>query len=281
MTSYSTRDMLSTLPEISDGSLVGHDKLVKIINHVLLLHRGPILTFKISSSQLQTCSEIDSWIPYLLLSSLTEFKLQISRSEHYNVLPCLFSFRQLIHLTLVGCIIVPPVTFKGFSCLRSLVFEKVTLSSVTLKCLVSACPQLEWLILADIDDPIHIELSSPKLKYLRISGKFTGFCLKDLGLLVYASFNARTVVHRDQQRTCNFSNILGFLLSIRKLVMRGWFLQFLAVGDVVRRLPSTYDHLKIISFTLNVEDMKVILVAICLLNSSPNLQELKIMVTFL
>ncbi|XP_043694056.1 F-box/FBD/LRR-repeat protein At1g13570-like [Telopea speciosissima] len=294
---------------VSDGSL-GHDKLVKIINHVLLLHRGPILTFKISSSQLQTCSEIDCWILYLLLSSLTEFKLQISRSERYNVLPCLFSFRQLIRLTLVGCRIVSPETFRGFSCLTSLVFEKVTLSNATLNCLVSTCPQLEELTVIDIDGPIQIELSNPKLKFLQIHGKFIGICLKDLRLLVSASFIALTAAHPDQWRTCNISNILGSLLGIQKLGMGGWFLQViepcafniyseigthsfmftsacillqsLAVGDVARRLPSTtYNHLKRISFALNPKDMKVVLVAICLLNSSPNLQELKILVTFL
>ncbi|XP_043694060.1 F-box/LRR-repeat protein At1g55660-like [Telopea speciosissima] len=46
--------------------------------------------------------------------------------------------------------------------------------------------------------------------------------------------------------------------------------------DVPRRLTYTYGHLKRISFRLNLEDMKEILVSICLLNSSPNLQELEI-----
>ncbi|XP_043694059.1 F-box/FBD/LRR-repeat protein At1g13570-like [Telopea speciosissima] len=216
---------------VSDGSLVCHDKLVKIINHVLLHNRDPILTFKISSSHLQTSSEID---------------------------------------------IVPPVTFKGFSCPTNLVFKKVTISSVTLKCLVSACPQLESLTLTDIDGPIFIELSNPKLKYLWISGKFTGMCLKDLRHLVFASFDASTADHFLQWRTCNISNILGSLVSIQKLVMGGWFLQSLVIGDVARRLPNTYDHLKTISLALNAVDMKEILIAISLLNSSPNLQELKI-----
>ncbi|XP_042503444.1 F-box/FBD/LRR-repeat protein At1g13570-like [Macadamia integrifolia] len=263
---------------VSNGS-VGHDKLVKIINHALLLHRDPILTFKISSSWLQTCSEIDSWILYLSLNSstLTEFKLKISKSVRHSVLPCLFSFRKLIHLTLVGCIIVTPMRIEGFSCLTSLVFQKVTLSSATLKCLVSACRQLERLTLIDMDGPTYIELSNPKLKYLQISGRFIGMCLKDLRHLVYASFSVTTAALLGQRRNCNFSNILGSLVSIEKLVMGGWFMQYLVVGDVGTRLPSTYDHLKSLSFPLNVEDMKEILVAICLLNSSPNLQELEIL----
>ncbi|XP_043693908.1 F-box/FBD/LRR-repeat protein At1g13570-like isoform X2 [Telopea speciosissima] len=289
---------------VSNGSL-HHNKLVKIINHVLLLHRGPILTFKICSSQLQTCPEIESWILYLSSNSLTKFELQVSKSERHIVPPRLFSFRQLIHLKLVGCVIVPPVSFKGFSCLTSLVFQKVTLSDPTLKCLVSTCPQLERLTLIDIDGPILIELSNPKLKYLHIYGEFIAMCLKDLRLLDYARFYATTVARPDQRRTCNISNILGSLLGIQKLVMGGWFLQVikpcdfhiysaigtqsftftfafillqsLAVDDVPRRLPSTYDHLKSISLPLNAKDMKEILVAIYLLNSSPNLQELEIL----
>ncbi|XP_043695739.1 F-box/FBD/LRR-repeat protein At1g13570-like isoform X3 [Telopea speciosissima] len=260
----------------SDGS-VGHDKLVKIVNHVLIMHRGPILTFKISSSHLKTCSEIDSWICSLSLNSLTEFQLQISKSSNcHSLLPSLFSFKQLIHLTLVRCIIVPPLAFKGFSCLKSLFFQEVTLSDTTLKCLVSSCPELQRLTLIDIDGPTHIELSNPQLKYLCVSGKFIHICLIDLKLLVDAHFTATTESSPDQPKTCNFSNSLGSLLGIQELYFGRYFLKSLAVSDVTRRLPYTFDHLKKISFPINTEDMKEILVAICLLNSSPNLHELKI-----
>ncbi|XP_043696372.1 F-box/FBD/LRR-repeat protein At1g13570-like [Telopea speciosissima] len=234
---------------VSAGSL-GHDKLVKIVNHVLLRHRGPVLTFHISSSMLKTCSEIDSWIINLSLYSVEEFKLHISTSQRHNVHPCLFSFRRLNHLTLVRCIIVPPVTFKGFSCLTNLVFKKVTLSSVTLKYLVSACPQLEKLTLTDIDGPIYIELSNPKLKYLWISGKFTGMCLKDLRLLVYANFHASTAAHLLQWRTCNISNILGSLVGIQKLVMGGWFLQVIEPCDF-SYLRSNWHIIFCVYFCLN------------------------------
>ncbi|XP_042517611.1 F-box/FBD/LRR-repeat protein At1g13570-like [Macadamia integrifolia] len=261
----------------SNGSL-DHDKLVKIINHVLVVHRGPIQTFKITSSQLQTCSEIDSWILSLSFHSLTVFELQISKSERHSVLPCLFSFKQLIRLMLIHCIITLPVTFKGFSCLTSLYLQRVTISDVALKCLVSSCHQLERLTLIHIDGPTHIEISNPELKYLHISGNFDGICLKDLRLLVYASFYATTGAYPDRQMiTYNFSNILGSLLSIQELQLRGYFLQYFTVSDAEMRLSSTYDHLKTISFSLNAEDMHEILVAICFLNSFPNLEELDIM----
>ncbi|XP_042503432.1 F-box/FBD/LRR-repeat protein At1g13570-like isoform X2 [Macadamia integrifolia] len=263
---------------VSVGAL-RHDKLVQIVNHVLLLHRGPVLTFQISSSQLNTCSDIDSWILYLSLysvNSIKDFKLVISKSERHNVHPCLFSFKKLIHLILAGCVIVLPVMFKGFSCLTTLAFKHVTLSNAAFDCLVSTCPQLERLALIDMDGPTHIELSNLKLKYLLIYGKFIPIYLKELRFLVYASFVATTAAHPDQRRTCNFSNILGSLPGIQKLVMGGWYLQSLAIGDMPRRLPSTYDHLRSIYFHLNVKDMKDILVAIWLLKSSPNLQKLEI-----
>ncbi|KAJ4953279.1 hypothetical protein NE237_030111 [Protea cynaroides] len=255
----------------------GHDILVKIVNHVLLLHRGPVVTFRIASSQLQTCSDIDSWILYLSFHSVKEFKLQISQSKRHNLPQCLFSYGQLTHLILNGCIIVHPVTFKGFSCLKSLLLEKVTLSNATLEILVSTCPQLERLTLIDIDGPSHIELNNPKLKFLYIFGNFIDICLKDLSTLDSANFCATNAAHADQQRTCNFTNFFGSILSIQKLVIRGCFLQSLAIDDVPRRLPFTYDHMKSLSFTLNEEDMKEILIAICLLKSSPNLQEVEIL----
>ncbi|XP_042516801.1 F-box/FBD/LRR-repeat protein At1g13570-like [Macadamia integrifolia] len=77
--------------------------------------------------------------------------------------------------------------------------------------------------------------------------------------------------------TCDFSNIFGSLLAIQELFLEGWFLQSLSIGDEKRLLPSTYLHLKTISIELNVADMNEILVAIYLLNSSPNLQELNVL----
>ncbi|XP_042504104.1 F-box/FBD/LRR-repeat protein At1g13570-like [Macadamia integrifolia] len=263
---------------VSVGSL-RHDKLVQIVNRVLLLHRGPVLTFQISSSQLKTCPDIDSWILYLTLysvNSIKDFKLLISEPEYHNVHPCLFSFKKLTQLILAGCIIVLPVMFKGFSCLTTLAFKHVTLSNAAFECLVSTCPQLERLALIDIDGPTRIELSNPKLKYLWIYGKFIPIYLKELRFLVFGSFFATTVAHPDQRRTYSFSNILGSLPSVQNLAMGGLYLQSLAIGDMPRRLPSTYDHLKSIYFALNVEDMKDILVAIWLLKSSPNLQKLEI-----
>ncbi|XP_042505922.1 F-box/FBD/LRR-repeat protein At1g13570-like [Macadamia integrifolia] len=177
---------------------------------------------------------------------------------------------------MAGCIIILPVMFRGFSCLTTLAFKHVTLSNAAFECLVSTCPQLEGLALIDIDGPTRIELSNLKLKYFWIYRKFISIYLKELRFLVYASHFATTAVHPDQQRTCNFSNILGSQPGIQKLVMGGWYLQSLAIGAMPRRLPSTYDHLKSKCFALNIEDMKDILVAIWLLKSSPNLQKLEI-----
>ncbi|XP_043694448.1 demethylepipodophyllotoxin synthase-like [Telopea speciosissima] len=126
----------------------------------------------------------------------------------------------------------------------------------------SLVDSLAWnaLSLAYIDGPTEIELSNPKLKYLRISGKIILVSLKDLKLLVYANFNATTEAHLDQRKTSNFSNILGSLLGIQELHFGGFYIQpmhdwesasfpsaLLLKGK--NRLKSTYNKLRVVDIS--------------------------------
>lgn len=59
-----------------------------------------------------------------------------------------------------------------------------------------------------------------------------------------------------------------------------FFLQYLAVGTLPGRLPIPCVNLNFLSLRINFNDAEEVLTALCLLRSSPNLQELEILVSF-
>lgn len=59
------------------------------------------------------------------------------------------------------------------------------------------------------------------------------------------------------------------------------YLQYLAAGIIPGKLPSPCLELSFLSIRINFNDMEENLAALCLLRSSPNLQELELLVSFL
>lgn len=59
-----------------------------------------------------------------------------------------------------------------------------------------------------------------------------------------------------------------------------FFLQYLAVGIFPGRLPIPCVNLNYLSLRINFNDSEEVLTALCLLRSSPNLQELEVLVSF-
>ena len=59
-----------------------------------------------------------------------------------------------------------------------------------------------------------------------------------------------------------------------------FLLQYLAIGIVPRKLPTPCVHLNYLSIRINFNDVEEVIAALCLLRSSPNLQELEVLVSF-
>lgn len=56
--------------------------------------------------------------------------------------------------------------------------------------------------------------------------------------------------------------------------------QYLAVGHVPRRLPTTFTELQYISIRINLNHLEECRTALCLLRSAPNLYDLEMLVSF-
>ncbi|KAF6149210.1 hypothetical protein GIB67_026066 [Kingdonia uniflora] len=102
---------------------INHDKLVNIVDRVLLLHKGDIQMFVLSSFCLKSTPVIDSWLLYLSWNGIKEITLEFKKGEVYKMPSCLFSCQNLSHLKLHGCIIKLPSSSKGFRNLKILCLE--------------------------------------------------------------------------------------------------------------------------------------------------------------
>jgi hypothetical protein len=99
----------------SQDHTIVKNKLVNIVDHVLLLHNGPIYKFKLSHRDVLGIPDIDRWILHLSRRSIKEFVLEIWKGQRYKMPSSLFSCHNLNHLELFNCLLKPPLAFEGFS----------------------------------------------------------------------------------------------------------------------------------------------------------------------
>ena len=123
-------------------------KLSRAIFHVLLQHTGSILEFSLNVGELDMRFELDQIIRYLSRSNKVK-NLVLENSEEYIFkLPSLFfSLQELELLELDNCDFEPPLTFYGFSRLKSVNFHNVVITCKTLQRFLSSCPLLTDVIL--------------------------------------------------------------------------------------------------------------------------------------
>ncbi|XP_040364314.1 FBD-associated F-box protein At3g52670-like [Rosa chinensis] len=84
------------------GVLYKHDKLVKMVDHVLFLLIGPINKVKLSHKGLNGTADIDRWILHLSRNSMREFIFRFWKKPEYKMPSCAFedlSFQNTLKLT--------------------------------------------------------------------------------------------------------------------------------------------------------------------------------------
>ncbi|KAI4357920.1 hypothetical protein L6164_001836 [Bauhinia variegata] len=260
--------------------LVVEKSLIKFITWLLFLHQGPIHKFQISNPHLQSCPEIDQWLLFLSRNDIKKLVLELGEGEWFRIPSCLFNCKKLTHLELYRCELDPPLTFKGFMFLKSLILHQVLISPEAIESLISSCPLLESLSLSYFDS-LALCIRAPNLKCLYLEGEFRDICLEDTPLLVEVSvamyMTEDIAEHHEQSLDCNFIKFLGSVPYLERLIGHIYFTKYLSLGNYPESLPIMYNHLKIIElYQVSFEDMKEILVVIRLITNSPNLQQLHI-----
>ncbi|XP_059650292.1 F-box/FBD/LRR-repeat protein At1g13570-like [Cornus florida] len=246
-------------------------KLHKTIYQVLLHHRGPIVKFTLSISELESCVWIYELIVlFLLRNCIRELTLYIQRGNSYRLPPALFSCPQLRELKLSNCIIEPPPTFNGFSRIRSLEFHSVYFAYGVLRRLVSSCPQLEQLKIGRNIDCGFLEIDAPNLKFLSINARFGSIHFKNVPLLAVVSITSNYDQRREKSAMIE---VFRSLPVIETLQLGHRFVKFLTVGYVPEKLPFTLDHLKVLQLKfIRFGEIADVSFALCLIKSSPNLK---------
>ncbi|KAJ8772655.1 hypothetical protein K2173_027832 [Erythroxylum novogranatense] len=256
------------------------NKLVNVVDHILLLHHGPIYKFKLSHRDLLGVPDIDRWILHLSRIPIKEFILEIWKGQRYKLPSCLFSYENLTHLELFNCLLKPP-PFKGFRNLKSLDLQHITLAQDAFENLISGCPLLERLTLMNFDGFSHLNINAPNLQFFDIGGVFDDVSFENTFQLTLVSIGLYENVKNDP-RTAHggYWKLLSFFANlprIRRLEVQSYFLQYLAVGNIPSKLPKPCIDLNYLSIRINFNDLEENAAALCLLRSAPNLQELEML----
>ncbi|CAN0872817.1 F-box/FBD/LRR-repeat protein At1g13570, partial [Linum grandiflorum] len=205
------------------------NKLVNIVDHVLLLHSGAIHKFKLSHRELVGVTDIDRWILHLSRRCIKEFILEIWKGQRYKLPCCLFSYQNLTHLELFNCLLKPPSTFKGFRNLKSLDLQHITLAQDAFENLITSCPLLERLTLMNFDGFTHLKINAPNLQFFDIGGIFDDVSFKNTCQLTLVSIGLYVNLKNDRNlATGSSSKLLSFFANlphIRRLEVQSYFLK--------------------------------------------------------
>ncbi|XP_015072608.1 F-box/FBD/LRR-repeat protein At1g13570-like [Solanum pennellii] len=185
-----------------------------------------------------------------------------------------FNCLALSHFYLKECEIHLPRFFKGFNKLSRLILKSVTLSSDMFECLISNCPLLEDLVQKDIDNPYFMSINAVKLRSFVFRGDIQLIHLENVPVLSNVLYAPRELVLEDQD---DFVNIFS---SIPALEWFSWNLFEVDNGStkvIPTRLPSVCNCLKRLFMSwITLEEFFELSFALCIVRSSPNLEEIKI-----
>ncbi|KAL6182708.1 hypothetical protein ACLB2K_044121 [Fragaria x ananassa] len=253
----------------------------RVIDHVLLLHEGPIDTFKFSTKNYLENCEFDRWILYLSRFSVKEFILERRSSfNKYNISSYLFSCKDLTHLGLRNCWINPPSNVKGFAMLKNLDIRNVRVAKDVLEKIIVGSPLLERMILCDLVSVGVLKVDAPNLQFLKVVGVSEEIKLQNVPNLVDVSIGQTRIDHNEaSRRSC--SKLLQYFLSlpgIQRLTIEGCLLEQCDINSfpLPTELPELLSCLNFLSVSMRLNRLEDILVATLLLRSSPALQVLEI-----
>lgn len=225
---YLVFDNQSVLVSTQDQTLI-KNKLVSIVDHVLLLHTGPIHKFKLSHRDLQGVSDIDRWILYLSRGSVKEFILEIWKGHRYKLPSSIYSCQKLIHLELFNCLLKPSPHFNGFKSLKSLDLQHITMDQLAFEHMISSCPLLERLTLMNFDGFTLLNIHAPNLLFFDVGGVFEDVSFQDTFHLAVVSIGL--YVNSGIERNLAFGstgNLIKFfacLPHIQRLEVQSFFLK--------------------------------------------------------
>ncbi|RWR94533.1 F-box/FBD/LRR-repeat-like protein isoform X1 [Cinnamomum micranthum f. kanehirae] len=249
---------------------------------------GPIFKFSCMFFSILSSHHIDRWIMFLSRNhgnEIKEFRLAIDikvslnnrgKMHWYNV-PCsIFYYKELRRLELLNCILDLPPKFKGFHNL-SVLYLAACISADDIERLISECPLLEWLKFIAFEFYQCLNIHAPNLRYLELDGEFRDISIKSSPVLTNVSLNSDIPpsMWNAHGSPCTSIQFIGYLHGVERLALAETFLQYLCIDIVPKKLSATLDHLKYLEVDIELNSTEILAI-LCILRSSPNLEQLKI-----
>ncbi|KAL6175124.1 hypothetical protein ACLB2K_051767 [Fragaria x ananassa] len=145
--------------------------------------------------------------------------------------------------------------------LKSLRIRRVVVARDVLEEVISHCPQLEKISLCNLRGMENLKIDAPNVQFLELRDGFDDVVLENTIDLVDVSINRK-------RGSTDSSTLLKFF----------WNLILCANGSLPEKLPDPILALKFLSISIRLNNLEDISTAMCLLRSSPALQELEILV---
>ncbi|KAM3203584.1 hypothetical protein P3L10_031210 [Capsicum annuum] len=228
-----------------------------------------------------TSAKIGNGIQHLVLKLPMDNQHKLLPNQ-YKLPSSFFTCSQLKHLFLQQCLIHSPPLFKGFDRLISLELIEVTISSELLGSLISHSPLLDHLVLDCNEVSHHVEISAPKLRSFFFSGNINFLHLKKVPLLSEVSYEP---VEFSIDAEHDLAKIFESIPALENLCWNHECLQEEYVGPaevIPTRLPFALNCLKRLDiYKITLGEFFDLSFALCLIRSSPNLEELEIKMFFI
>ncbi|KAK1375089.1 F-box/RNI-like superfamily protein [Heracleum sosnowskyi] len=179
---------------VPHGSIFNEEKLFNFMLRCLFLHDGPINKFRLSTSCLDKYPDMDQCLLFLSRKHLKELVLKIDLLDPMLPAPsAIFSCQRLTSLTLCGFELKPPLTFRGFPCLKYLKLDYDIVTREVVEDLISGSPLLEKLKILNYEH-LAFMVRAPNLKHLILDGNFKHIYVEHAPLLVDISIEIDTEV---------------------------------------------------------------------------------------
>ncbi|RWR94532.1 F-box/FBD/LRR-repeat-like protein [Cinnamomum micranthum f. kanehirae] len=122
-----------------------------------------------------------------------------------------------------------------------------------------------------------LNIHAPNLHYLELDGVFRDISIKSSPLLTNVSLNSDLPpsTWNAHGSPCTSIQFIGYLHGVERLALTESFLQYLCIDIVPKKLSATLDHLKYLEVDIELNSTEILAI-LCILRSSPNLEQLKI-----
>ncbi|XP_024984155.1 F-box/FBD/LRR-repeat protein At1g13570-like, partial [Cynara cardunculus var. scolymus] len=269
--------------KIAKNGAYGRNGFIRIINQVLILHKGPISKFSlhIPKMYLYSFEEIDELMLCLSKNSVRELVLTNS-NRRYELPSYVFSCIELRKLELENCIFKPPLEFKGFFNVVNLFLKDIDFGANSWETPFSL-PHLKRLCLHTCTNVYNFNIKAKKLKTLIVITCPQANVLRLLDspcLTVIALSFQKPIKDFVRVERVNLTILLSKLPKIEQFYIDGHFSKFLSADKIPKWLPHAVNSLKhLLLLYFDLGDLDQLHGALCLLRNSPNLKRLYMKLT--